>query len=710
MADVKDLFEQGEDVTGLFNAGADVNASAPAKPETYSPDLGDVSTGKGLLTGAQKGTTFGFNDELAAISGAVGAKKGGDKRDFMDIYRDILGTVRKEQKHVEEEAPIATLGGELAGGLLTGSMLPIGALGKGASFGSKLGQAAKVGAAYGAISGLGSSEADLTKGQVGQAAKDVAGSAAGGAILGGGLQTLGSGLSALGSGAMDILSSFSTPKDVIETFKKSRAGIELLGKVNEFAGKNKAIASDIIDTLENLRNLSGKFMSGHINEIEATQGKINFIKEVNELQAKAESMIPKSAQEEADINTFKKSLNRLIQRESEKIVSSGEFSKLPSIAPEEQALQKVTKQTAKNATKEKLELNNIMEQLRSGKFEPEQVEGLIARAKKLSEIQTHYPPENLPENITGMNVQAVNRQGAVPIVEPIAPMSQAAKPGINTMSSNISTIGRGELTPTEINDQLIQINAALKGKNISAANKSLLNNLKDILTSKLEQAGQIAGPKGEEAIAGYNAAKNAFGTVAEGQQKLGLPGYFGARTGDEEKATDRLLGYVQQYSKEGSKGKLKLDAVLDDLEKQFPGSSQRLRSMIQEGSLNERLSKELSSTSALSQNPISATAKASSLQTARLLGKSIGAVEAVPATISKKLTDMGKTIYDASPETLQKLADVATSKGKKFGSTIGQMSQAPEAKRRAVLFTLMQQPDFREFIREYTEPKPGETP
>ena len=72
---------------------------------------------------------------------------------------------------------------------------------------------------------------------------------------------------------------------------------------------------------------------------------------------------------------------------------------------------------------------------------------------------------------------------------------------------------------------------------------------------------------------------------------------------------------------------------------------------------------------------------------------------------SDALINIGNAIYGASPEMIQGMADYASKKGGTFGTmivkTLSAIKESPQGKQRAVLFTLMQQPDFRKFAQEY---------
>jgi hypothetical protein len=169
-------------------------------PRVAAPD--DDKTGL-LSAGVQgfgQGASLGFSDELNGVVGggldkvlpeSLGGAQAG--KSFLDLYRENRDFARKLNAKAAGDQPAAYLGGNLAGGLATtiatsGLIKPaIGSAG-----------------IMGAVQGLGSSDADLTKGDVVGAARDTA---IGGALgIGAGL--LGNEAGKIVGGAADRLKGF----------------------------------------------------------------------------------------------------------------------------------------------------------------------------------------------------------------------------------------------------------------------------------------------------------------------------------------------------------------------------------------------------------------------------------------------------------------------------------------------------------------------
>lgn len=169
----------------------EINAlTAPPAPAGNQP-----SVGQSFGAGVSQGATLNFGDEIegliqAGIRRYLERDPDAMEGSFSDVYGRERNYRRQENERAQEANKKAYIGGNVAGGLLTVPVLPGGAAAGG---GSKLLQAAKMGAAYGAASGAGRSESVgdmpgtmLTDAAIGA----VAGPAlqAGGQLLGKGLE------------------------------------------------------------------------------------------------------------------------------------------------------------------------------------------------------------------------------------------------------------------------------------------------------------------------------------------------------------------------------------------------------------------------------------------------------------------------------------------------------------------------------------------
>lgn len=221
-------------------------------PET-TEEPGMLESG---LRGVEQGLTLGFGDEInAALSTLLDTMSGRNKDlSIIDDYTKQRDESRAAFKAAEEAHPYISGAGNIAGGLApalltAGVSLPA----------QGLAGAAKLGIGYGALGGLGMSEADLTKGDLAGAGKDVALGSALGGLLGAGahgaVDALGSTLKkaggTLGGAAKSVASTpFELPiiEEPIQSFTKGLGGQKLYGKGRE------DIQQKFIDVAETLPN------------------------------------------------------------------------------------------------------------------------------------------------------------------------------------------------------------------------------------------------------------------------------------------------------------------------------------------------------------------------------------------------------------------------------------------------------------------------
>lgn len=175
-----------------------------AEPEQTTPP----SQFEAAAYGAGQGYSYGALPMLAGAAGALGAQqRGGGLSDIIDNYRKARDKNKGYQQKVRQEWPNTFLGTEIAAGLSS----PI----------SKIGKGIKGAMALGGLQGFNTSEADLTKGEVGGTLGDVAqGSAIGGAAQ----AVLGPVLSMMNPNKMapSLAKVFlNTPEEVTEAYLKN---------------------------------------------------------------------------------------------------------------------------------------------------------------------------------------------------------------------------------------------------------------------------------------------------------------------------------------------------------------------------------------------------------------------------------------------------------------------------------------------------------
>jgi len=220
----------------LTQMGAKPAEPLPGATHTTAQDFG---------RGALQGASLGFGDEAAAaidtgISKIPGLRNIAQALHSSDLppltgdatYQQRREAYRAKNAAAQQSSPYAYAGGELTGGLALTPLVPgggaktlVGAIGKGI----------KVGSALGAVNALGSSQADLTKGDVGGAATDVLSGGMLGGLTGGALGAAGHVAGKALTGNVDKL--------------KKWIGADLVGETKgaSTATAKKMVADDIDD-------------------------------------------------------------------------------------------------------------------------------------------------------------------------------------------------------------------------------------------------------------------------------------------------------------------------------------------------------------------------------------------------------------------------------------------------------------------------------
>lgn len=224
---------------GMFGAG-DVPTKG-VKSESDEITLSDIVTGKAkeknlrrtapreresFVRGGLQGASLGFGDELSALIDTGVSKVPGLRSVAQTLhdekfpaltnpdatYQDRREAYRARNHRAETENPKAYLGGELVGGLA--AIPATGGFGEAGTLGQVIKSGAKVGAKLGAVSGVGSSSADLTQGEVAPLLADALKGGATGAVLGGAFAAGGHAVKTFVKGASESIKKF-VLKDIV---------------------------------------------------------------------------------------------------------------------------------------------------------------------------------------------------------------------------------------------------------------------------------------------------------------------------------------------------------------------------------------------------------------------------------------------------------------------------------------------------------------
>lgn len=176
------------------------SAPAATAPEPTAAKAEIKPSAVAGIVSAMQGTTLGHYDELVGATGAAVEAVGnltpwGSGRSVGEAYRHHRDAARASADAYEKANPVLSHAERAAASLPLALVAPAGQLAK--SGASMLGQAAKVGAGYGAIAGAGDSRATDSVGLT----KDIATSAAGGAVM---APVVASGIGAVSAAAKGI--------------------------------------------------------------------------------------------------------------------------------------------------------------------------------------------------------------------------------------------------------------------------------------------------------------------------------------------------------------------------------------------------------------------------------------------------------------------------------------------------------------------------
>lgn len=272
------MAKQMDDFSDLGAEPVDDFADLGAEPiEEASTSSSPMSKTESALEGAKAGLTFGFADEAEGGVGAAmdagqqllnklgltgpsvsqvneqlasqGFKGDVGPTDTEGLYKEFRDASRAKATQAQEDNPMSFFAGNLA----AVAALPLGALNaaKGAPLLTQMGRGAAVGAGMGALTGAGTSDADLLEGDVAGLGTDVAGGATMGAALGGAIPAAIGGI----KGGAKLIGE-SIPETSKQAFKRGLEGINTTSKefyddvTKKLGLQSKKIAEPINEAVE----------------------------------------------------------------------------------------------------------------------------------------------------------------------------------------------------------------------------------------------------------------------------------------------------------------------------------------------------------------------------------------------------------------------------------------------------------------------------
>lgn len=712
----------------------------------------------GGLSGA--GRALGIKNLGGRLSD-IGLAEGGptlNPEELLNAYRATRDTERTRAETAAKANPYTTAAAGLAGGLAV-PMGPLGSLfgtaAKGAPLAAKVAMGAKNAIVPGAIAGAGLSNADLTEGDIGGLAADTAAGGVGGAVIGGALPMAGAALSkgkemitegakAAGRKVMSSAEGI-LPETPLEIYKRMlNEGVDVTSP--EFYGK------------------VGKEAEQTIGEVSAPMvKKIETQKAAQEAQKVAQAAdVVKLEGEIADLNQIASSAMNRSQSKAQ-VASADELAQLAadqeSFAQEAQkklnTVNKLIKRQFDHNDKAvlqtgiKLDNTPIVSTLEQSMLDrgatPDDVRAVMKKVTPYFGDDSLAAYKNLKADLYNLfnHKDYVVRGAAKQAYGQLNDMASnnLRQAGFETLANNISQTNKSWGNMRQLEDQFISnisknaddIGAGTAGVIKKYANETDIakiadqNKFEKLLKNAMTIPGKQApatGPQGtaaEDMIHQLRSLGQRARDVkvpeevpllpnpklAQLEQQLaqvkgqvppeitGLPMNMTSPEAVQKEVTNLLPKVGTQSGNIGAEGKL--DQIFNFLKNEVgPDQAQALQEKA------TKTAKDLKLRSAVH----GGSDESIPTSTAGLALKGVGGIDKAAAKLGKALLPKAMKVQDlakSSPEDLTQLAGQFEATGAKpYAKVLNDASKASEVSRNAIIFGLMQQPDFRKYFNKVT--------
>ena len=227
-------------------------------PETAKPKMSGFEAGARAYA---QGATMGYGDEAVGFLKALANQPEHEAamqfadlaktlppdavKPFWDRYAQYRDEQRAKNKEAKAQNPEAYRTRSIVGSVLTAPLLPIAGAAKGAGLLKTVGTGAAIGAGYGAAGALGTSNADLTKGDVAGAAQDTTIGALLGAAVGGAAGVASKGLGALRNWLGSTKTATQETADALAPTMSQPEAVRYEQPKSEFLDKSRDIEKDV---------------------------------------------------------------------------------------------------------------------------------------------------------------------------------------------------------------------------------------------------------------------------------------------------------------------------------------------------------------------------------------------------------------------------------------------------------------------------------
>lgn len=714
-----------------------------------------------LAGGAEAlGRAVGITGLGASDFSELGVEKptGFDIDAFMKNYIEAQQKMEQFKKERSERSPVASTIGDIAGGVI----VPIGALGKAKTAGEMVKQGIKTGIGMGAISGIGGSDASIMEEGL-SAVEDLALEGLKGGALGGVLGGVTAGTLEAGKGIGKFIANRQTVKDLIKTKNLTALGIDLKD-VSRLTDKTRSILQDISDELKKADKQTSDmvFKTGtELNEktkipvlktYVELQKKLEKIDPIGETETKAFDNIKKTLDDlinkkTLEIKTFQPKNPKVVQevvQEFPDIVSYGLASKIPSVSSKEKSLNKILDKKAKSELERITQIEELKAVL-SKTTDENEIESLTRYINKL-ESQKAQPITPNIDSDTQITANISSRGHTTkPIVEtisdippvPILQKETIKIPSVIAESTPIlenprvtrlfEAADRPDATPGQINSAISSI-----GEEIDKVKKGIISSGDSFESSPMLKVLQDARDRllqrKEEGIQNVPEAQRLSDLIKTGKdlyhkQKgvrdlTGLtkkldPETYASDINANIEQLETALKQAKELSIPGSKSNIKHQEVLKLIENTHADLANKIK-QLPESAEKLRLAEMIAGTDKIPNSSIGMADSLSNL--IRIAGGTLqniafeGAIGAgkLQKTLTKDvptlLSNVTSSISNATPDALKqlttKLASKPTAQAKRATNALTEVLSKPEARQKAYIFTLMQQPWFRDAIKE----------
>lgn len=676
-----------------------------------------VSTGEAVRRGFAKGGTLGWSDELGAgvqallekVSGLTAEnealKAQGFKGDIGptslgEAYTQSLGEERAAEKAAEAAHPTAYASGQIIGGLA----MPFPLVGGAKLAGEGVKGALKLGALTGAASGLGESEAETLGGKL----KDMATGAAIGTSAGALVPAIGGIAKGVKAGAK-FLAEETPIQQVIESFKRGTKGQALVGKsaVNKAAEEFYGKAKEVSETLDASLDSAGKAINSAIAKGNV-EGKQYDIKSLIDTAKKEAQNLPEysTADENAKKETLKIIENILegkeITSKAKRIIPGKEVVQEKTIPAKAGSFDKLNKEADRLTEQSKLSgenaTYNVIETTGS---DGKKYHSLVKRTREVSSEQ----PEKLvpvkgeegisefklqkgqseplmapgqPEDTFGEGIKEGIKVKTVPAEEPsLEKIIRSVKSTEPKVVEDVIT-GRLPQSPVKTLEELTTLRRQLQ-PNTLVGEKSLATPESAGIITKLVKGIKEQLPQEVEQASGE------YSKLKQLQDLFKQKDIY--TTGDEITASEKLTRMLSKFGSESPSDAIKQLSLkeMSDLAKNQPKLYQQLTKEVPESAQKLALTQEI---------------------TKGMKGQT-GAFRGSLALASAGANLAGRGLNEATPDVVKNLAtkgmQIWGDKGRPLAEKLMEMANKDQKARNALVFSLQQNPTYREMLRQLEE-------